>query len=423
MIIRHSCTRAALLLPFALLVGCHSAVPPASDAVRPVKTFLVTAGDEIHVRTFPGKAEALRRAELAFQVSGVLVQFPVKEGQRVARGELIGQLRKDEFEARLKTLQGQLDQARAQLRAMESGDRPEQQRRLEADLRAARARFENARVEADRNARLLRNNAIARSEFDLSETALRVAREEYEATRQAMEKGTVGREEDIDAAAAQVRAIEGRVVEAKLQLDDCTLRAPFDGVIAQRFVEENQNVRAKEPVVQFKDLDEIVVGVDVPEALMSADLRTADIVRMVVEFGGSPGLQFPVRVREVAQAADPVTQTFRVRAALEAPPDIRVLPGMTAVGTIHYRRSAILDNRILIPITAVYKEPSGEQVVWVLGPEQSIERRVVKLGEARGGRVEILQGLEPGNRIAVAGVSFLREGMKVRDLGDALGGG
>jgi len=62
-------------------------------------------------------------------------------------------------------------------------------------------------------------------------------------------------------------------------------------------------------------------------------------------------------------------------------------------------------------------------VAWVIGPEQTVTARKVKLGEASGGRIEILEGLQPGDRIAVAGVTFLREGMKVRDLGDALGGG
>jgi RND family efflux transporter MFP subunit len=130
-----------------------------------------------------------------------------------------------------------------------------------------------------------------------------------------------------------------------------------------------------------------------------------------------------VRVSEIAQTADPTTQTFRVRVALKAPPDVRVLPGMTATGTIQYRRARILDSRILVPITAVYQEPGGEQVVWVVGSEQTVTRRPVKLGEATGGQVEIVEGLQPGDRIAVAGVPQLREGMKVRDLGDALGGG
>src|SRR5262245_48367756 len=102
---------------FLLAFGCSNATPEP-DVVRPVKTMVVVAGEKPHVRTFPGKVKAAKKAELAFQVSGLLTNLPVKEGQRVATGEVIAQLRQDEFQARLRALQGQLDQARAALRAL-----------------------------------------------------------------------------------------------------------------------------------------------------------------------------------------------------------------------------------------------------------------------------------------------------------------
>jgi RND family efflux transporter MFP subunit len=384
---------------------------------------VVTAGDETHVRIFPGKVEASKKAELAFQVPGLLVKFPVKEGGRVKKGDLIGQLRQDEFRARLQALQGDLDRARAALQALRAGERPEERLRREAQVRAAEAKLANARTEHDRDRRLFSSRALSREDLERSQTALRVAQEEYEAARQVLEKGAMAREEDIQAKEAAVRGLEGRVVEAHIQLDDCTLRAPYDGVIAKRFVEQNQNVRAKEPVVQFQDVDEIRVAVDVPESVMSAEVRRADIVQILAEFSGAPGLQFPVEIKEVAQQADPTTQTFTVRAGMQSPPDLKLLPGMTAAVTLTYRRARVLGGRTLVPISAVFKEPTGEQVVWVLGTDQSVTRRPVKLGAATGGQVEVVDGLGPGERIAVAGVAFLREGMKVRDLGDALGGG
>src|SRR5262249_27795043 len=120
-----------------LLAGCSSRATPPPDVVRPVKTMVVVAGEAPHTRFFPGKVEASKRVELAFQVPGVLVKVPVEEGQKVKAGEVIAQLRQDEFKARLKTLQGQLDQARAGLKALQAGERPEQRLRLEAQLRAA----------------------------------------------------------------------------------------------------------------------------------------------------------------------------------------------------------------------------------------------------------------------------------------------
>lgn len=409
------------LMPWA--GGCTTNPPPATETVRPVRTFVVAAGDETMLRTFPGRVEASRRAELAFQVGGLLVDFPVKEGQQVAKGDVIGQLRRDDFEARLTTTQGQLGQARAALRALQAGDRPEQRLRLEAQVRAAEATLANARSEYERNTRLNQQRAISNEVLERSQTAYRVAQEEHQAAIQLLEKGTIAREEDLEAQEAAVRSLEGQVTEASIQLDDTTLRAPYDGVIAKRHVDQGQNVRAKDPIVTFQDVNEIDIAVDVPEAVMTADLRSADIVRLVAELSGAPGVEFPVQIREIAQVADPTTQTFRVRAAMQEPPGIQVLPGMTATVTATYRRAAILGSRILIPISAISRTPGSEQVVWLVGDDGTVSSRVVKIGEAAGGRVEVLDGLAPGDRIAAAGVTFLREGMKVSDLGDALGGG
>ena len=411
-----------ILSTLFLAGGCSREEPARPDVVRPVKTMVVAAGEEARTRLFSGRVESSRNADLTFSVSGVLLNFPVTEGQKVAKGEVIAQLRDEEFRARLQTLQGQLDQARAALRSLQAGERPEERLRRETQVRAAEARLANARLESERNARMLQTQAISRQEFDRGETEYRVAQEDYKAALQLLEMGTIGREEDIEAREAEVRALEGRVVEANIQVNDTTLRAPYDGVIARRFVEVKQNIRANEPIVRFQDANEVDIAVDVPESVMISDIRTADIVEMFAELSGAPGIRIPVRVREIAQVADPTTQTFNVRVAMKSIPGMTALPGMTATVTVLYRRANILGSRVLVPISAVANLSSGEQVSWVLGSDQTVTRRPVKTGEVSGGQIEILGGLQPGDRIAVAGMNFLREGMKVRDLGNALGG-
>lgn len=405
-----------------LLAGCSSPAPASQERIRPVKTIVVGLDEGLRMRSFPGRIEATRRAELAFQVPGLLVEFPVKEGERIAKGDLIGQLRKDEFEARLTTLQGRLDQARAALQAQRQGERPEEQRRREAQLRASEARLANAALDYERSTRLLASRAISKQSFDAAEAAYRVAQEEHRAAVELLEKGTIGRQEDIAAHEAQVRALEGQVVEANIQLQDTTLVAPYDGVVAQRFVEEQQNVQAQEPVVRFQDIDQVEIEVDVPEAVMLSDIRTADIVQLVAQLSGAPGIEFPVEIREISKVADSATRTFRVRVAMQAPPELQVLPGMTATVTATYRRAGILGERVFVPTSAVFQSDSGESIVWEIGAEGVVARRPVKLGDVMGGQIEIVDGLRPGVRIAVAGVAMLREGMQVRDLADALGG-
>ena len=156
---------------------------------------------------------------------------------------------------------------------------------------------------------------------------------------------------------------------------------------------------------------------------MAAEVRYADIEQLTASLSSAPGVSFPVRIREIAQVADPVTQTFNVRVAMVSPPDFRILPGMSATVTMRYRRARVLGEKTFIPMEAIGQTPVGEQVAWLLAEDGTVAARAIKLGSAAGGRVEVLEGLSPGDRIVVAGVRFLRPGMKVRDLGDALDGG
>jgi len=401
--------------------GCSRPEPILSEEPRPVKTGIVGQADSSYVRVFPGRVEASKNVDLSFQVSGQVISFPVKEGQTVAKGQAIGRLRPDEFQARQKAAKGAVDQARAVLDALRGGERAEEQIRREAQVRAAAAKVANTRTEFERYGRLLPSAAVSRAEYELAQTAYRVAEEEYKAAVQLVEKAAQARKEDIDAQEAQVRVAEGRLQEANVQLSDTTLRAPYNGVIGRRLIEEGQLVAPNKPAVQFQNSADLDIVVDVPEAAMAAGFRAANTTQMMAEFTNAPGLQFPVRVREIAQVADPVTQTFPVRFTMKSPRRINVFPGMTATVAVTYRRSGAAGNGILVPVSAVYKQDTGQQIVWIIGADDTARCREVKLGGAREGSVEIVSGLRPGERIAIAGAPFLRDGMKVRDLGGALG--
>lgn len=400
--------------------GCGEKNVPKAEPVRPVKTLVVSAGSDLRTRMFPGKVDASKRVELAFQVGGLMIDLRVKEGQRVSRGEVIGQLRQEEFHAQVQTVQGQLDQARAALTALMQGERSEERLRREAQVRAAEAQLIQARAEYGRMAQLMQRRMIPQADYDVADAAYRVAKENYRSAQQMAALGTIGREEDILAQAGVVHGLEGQLVQAHLNLQDSTLKAPYDGVIARRFVEQGQTVQAREPVVRFQDVDEVEIVVDVPETVMASDIQTADIVQLTARISGAPGLEFPVQIREIAKVADVTTQTFSVRVAMQVPEGNQVLPGMTATILATYRRAEILGNRIHVPVAAIGRSDGGRQVVWIIDESLAARAREVTLGNAVGGDVEILTGLEPGDRVAVAGVPFLREGMKVRDLGDAL---
>jgi multidrug efflux pump subunit AcrA (membrane-fusion protein) len=89
---------------------------------------------------------------------------------------------------------------------------------------------------------------------------------------------------------------------------------------------------------------------------------------------------------------------------------------------MNYRRAEVLGPNISVPVAAVVQDAAGASTVWVVGPDQTVTARPVRTGAVSGGLVQITEGLQPGDRIAAAGAGHLREGMKVSDLGDALGG-
>jgi membrane fusion protein, multidrug efflux system len=318
--------------------ACSRSNSSRSEDVRPVETMTLADGNALEVRTFTGRVDPSKRIELAFQVPGILVNFPVKAGQKVSKGQIIAQLRLAEFQARLETVQGQFDQARAALDALRLGESPEEQLQHETQERVTGLVLANARREFDRYAGLVRLGDVSRQEYERAETNFRVTQEEHNAALQLLGKGKTIRKEDVEAQEGAVRGLGGQLAEAKLQLEDGTLRAPFDGVIAQRFVDEGQSITVNKPVITLQSVDAVDIVVDVPETVLTSDICSNGIVGMFAEINGMPGRQYPVHIKEVEQVPDQKTQKFPIRYEMMRPAGVIVLPGMTATVSVSFRR-------------------------------------------------------------------------------------
>ena len=327
--------------------ACSSSNSTRSEDVRPGKAMTLATGNILEVRTFAGRVDPSKQVELAFQVAGVLVKFPVKAGQKISRGQIIAQLRLAEFQARLETVQGQLDQARAALAALRLGESPEEQLQRETQERVTALILANALKEFDRYAKLVRLGDVSRQEYERAETNFRVAEEEHRAALQLLGKGRTTRKEDVEAQEGTVRELGGQVAEAKLQLEDSTLRAPFDGVIAQRFVDEGQSITVNKPVIRLLGVDAVDIVVDVPETVLTSDICSAGIVGTLAEINGMPGRQHPVRIKEVEQVPDQRTQRFLVRYEMMRPSGVTLLPGTAATVSVSFRRSRLGGSCIL----------------------------------------------------------------------------
>jgi len=202
------------------------------------------------------------------------------------------------------------------------------------------------------------------------------------------------------------------------------LRAPFAGRIGRTYVDNFNNVQAKQPILLLQDVTNLEIVVNVPEqdwlrAKPGVSLaQRSENIRPRVSLSSSPGRSFPATITEVAASADPITRTFEARSRFVPPDDISILPGMSATVTISMPEYLTEDSlNILVPANAVAADEDGNSYVWKINvADMTVSRANVVLGQLSGDEVGILEGLESGDRIAVSGVQNLHEGMQIREL-------
>jgi RND family efflux transporter MFP subunit len=209
---------------------------------------------------------------------------------------------------------------------------------------------------------------------------------------------------------------------AEKAVEDTYLRAPFDGQVARKLVEDFVNVQAQQVILILQDDSSLEVVVNVPEgdALRGAQyLMNANemaILNPAVEIGSLPDRQFPARLKEFATTADPVTRTFAVTFFFESPDDATLRPGMTARLTLS-PETQLLTGRSSLPASAVLADEQGAAYVWrIERSDMTVSRATIEVGAVFGDEIELLGGLSPGDLIAVSGVHNLRAGMQVRSL-------
>jgi multidrug efflux pump subunit AcrA (membrane-fusion protein) len=393
--------------------GCQKA-SVHEEPVRPVRAIKVGDLKAIAGREFPGRASAKNAVDLSFQVSGPLVSLPVDVGSEVKKGDVVAAIDPRDFQAVLDSARGNLERARANLLAMERGARPEELEQLAAAVAEAEAKHRQAIAEHERNEQMLPKGAISRSEFDISLARRDTTAAQMKTAEENLKIGRTGaRPEDLEAKRAEIRALEAAVANAQNQLDYAVLRAPFDGRIAARFVDNYQTVQPKQPIVRMLDVSTIEVTVQVPESLISL---VPQVKSVVCRFDAFAGRDFEGRVSEIGSEASATTRTYPVTVQIEQPQDVQILPGMAA--TVSNRPDAAnpASDNLIVPAGAVFTDEAGQQsYVWVVDEATSkVSRRAVSTGQLTPVGIAIPQGLTRGEWVVCAGVNSLREGQQIK---------
>ena len=356
--------RILLLVPFLLvataLVSCKQAeVVEPEPPPRPIKIYRLSGQLGSTRPDYPGRIKSKKVVEMAFEVDGRIIDWNVEEGQNVKKGEVLSRLDPRDYQA----------QAEASL-----------------------ARLRLAEAEYRRESKLFASGSGTQRDLDVATRSRDVSRAELRIAQKALE--------------------------------ETKLRAVFDGVIARKLVTDFRNVAAREPVLLLQDESVMEVVVDIPERDLAGKRSNADRdlaawnekAKPMVELSAVPGRQFPVKLSELATAADPNTRTFRATFTMEKPEGVGVLSGMTAKLVLTGLLTTESDVQ-LVPAGAVVADAQSEPFVWLVDEESmSVSKRPVTVGQITGDRIVVTDGLEGGEAIAMSGVHLLTEGRVVTEM-------
>jgi len=355
-------------LPLAvalLLVACTEDVAQqAHEVIRPVRAIKVADASTFQERWFSGTAKGTQEIDLSFRVSGPLISRDVDVGSTVKEGDLIAQIDPATFRA-------DLDEAKANLAV------------AQAALQDAVEQLEKKQILVDRGVE--------------SAAALDTL------------KAAVGQAE------ANVLAREAIVKRRELDLSYTTLQAPFDGIVVRIYVENFQDVQAKQAVVRLVDNSKIEMTINIPESLIS---QASTITKGVVRFDALPDLVIPATLKEIGTEASETTRTYPVTIEMEQPENATILPGMAGRATASKDQLPQEAARIVVPETAVFtkRDPDSTHVWIVDETTKTVSSREVTTGGLVREGLSVSDGLEPGEWVVTAGVNYLKEGQKVRLL-------
>jgi membrane fusion protein (multidrug efflux system) len=255
-------------------------------------------------------------------------------------------------------------------------------RQEQAQLAAAEAELELARLTFDRMKSLIDHDAVSRAEFD--------------------------------AAAAAQKQADARIREIRATIARKTIRAPFSGILGIRVVNLGQYLTSGDPIAPLQSLDPIYVNFGVPQQ-DAVQIRRGRQVRITAEDLGN--LEFTGRITAVDSVVDETTRNVTVQATL-ANPSGKLRPGMFVQTQVMLGAS---QSVIALPASAISYAPYGDSVFIVADlkdpdgrPYRGVRQQVVKLGGSRGDQIAVLSGIEPGEEVVTSGVFKLRNGAAVQ---------
>lgn len=351
-----------VFLSFILIsVGCQK---QAAQREKPLP--LVTAQQvetrsvEYTLRT-TGLVEPWTDVRLSFQVGGKIQYGPPEEGDRVSAGDVVSRLNDADYRAQMEAARCQLDLARVETQ------------RAGSDL--------------DRYQKLYASGGISQKNLDDAVYALRAA----------------------EAREGQAASL---LKQAELAVEHTTLTSPFLGTVMKKISRQSEMVAAGTPVLVLGQLNPCKVVITVPSGQVENWEQGSEAWITNGEIPGSPvkGQEKKVRavVHLISPSAEGLTGSFRVDLKVDSP-EVDLRPGRV----VEVTRNIATGNGLWIPLKSVVSRGENLKYVFVLKTDGTVDQREIRPGRVAGDLVQVLSGLNPGERVIVLMPEDLRNGDRV----------
>jgi HlyD family secretion protein len=398
-----------LLLAVALLAAGAAALwiylrqtsPPAVSFASVVRETLV---DTLVTN---GKAEPIQWVAVHSQTEGPVIRVHVDLGQQVAKGAPLVEVESLDARSDLVAAEARVAQARAELENTEQGGRAGEIAAIESELKQAQLEVETARRDVASLERLVEKKAGTRQELEAARDRLRKAEAEIEALR--TRRSTLVVQSDRSVAQARLRDAEMAVAAARDRIEQSVIRAPMAGTIYALQARMGTFLTRGALVANVGILDRMRVFVYVDEPELG---RVRVGMPVTITWDAKPGRQWTGTVDTVPTEIRPLgtRQVGEVVCIVENSGN-ELPPGANINATIRAQEAA---NTLTIPIEALRRENS-QTGVYVLQGER-VEWRPVKPGISGVTRVQILEGLKEGERVALGTDRPLSNGQHVRPV-------
>lgn len=342
-----------------LLPGCSQPTPPTELPPRTVETFEISLNANRSAPVYSGTLRAKQRSDLSFLRTGQVVELTKELGESFARGEKLARI--DNTELSL---------------AVEE---------LSANLLGAEAELADAQRNHDRLLAMQGTGAVSQSDIDAAGARL-------------------------EGAAARVTSIEASIGQARKRLSEAVLYAPYDGQVVERLVEPSQTAAAGQPVYRvIGDEGGLEAVVNLPVAALELFVEGHE-TELIVRPSGVRRLATVTEVGNAAGLSGLYPVTLALADANGLRPGLRVeVPGGS---------DEAVNRPPSIPLTAYIAVPGGRAQVFIVDPATDrVSVEDVELGAVTDEGIEVLSGLDIGDRIVARGLPSLRDGEFVTPLG------